>query len=838
MHKTAAIKEFKELPDYQLAIIEAACDWVFITNKAFDICYVHKCQSALDEILPSNLVGLPFENFLPTDARPEILQLLRANCRDRKKTAESVYADPLTGLHQFKGVPYQVETFTGFCITIRQISAHDLGSIRKELYGDSYRTIDQHASIQLAQQKLIAGLSSVFAKSTDSLDELFAYALKELGSFMKVDRCSVFRHDLENRTYSVLYEWCQEGVTSTKPLLQNIPYNDDDEGFIQLTTRPYIAVDDTFAYSGEAYRIQRESGVHAFADLPIICHGTFWGFLGVDYGSGPHYWTDSEFHMLQTIGSVMSATIEKNSAKKDLEEAIKEAEQANQAKTDFLSRMSHEIRTPMNAIIGMTEIAKTAADPGRVKYCLAKIGQASNQLLGLINDILDLSKIESGKMELVLAPFDFEKMLKRIYTVIQPRVDEKHLEFTFHLDVSCDRYLISDELHLNQVITNLLSNAVKFTPEEGRITLHTSFIQRDNQATLLRVEVKDTGIGIDKSEQERLFQPFEQADGSTTRQFGGTGLGLSICRRIVDLMEGNIWVESTIGEGSCFIFEIPIAFGDVNVVEPMDLPDLKNTRILVVDDSYDVLEYCQQIITGFKIHCDTASSGKEAIAVVETSDTPYNIVFIDWKMPGMDGLQTAKEIQRIAPPETIVIMISVADWSDMKAQANEIGITRYLAKPLLPSSLFNTIVELTRGSETKSATSNKAKPSYHWQGKTVLMAEDIDINQEIIRVLLNPTEIAIDCASNGSEALEMYRQNPDRYDVILMDIQMPVMDGYEATRQIRESSQPRAKTIPILAMTANAFSEDVKRSLEAGMNDHISKPINVDELLQKIDNCF
>ncbi|MDL2225017.1 response regulator [Eubacteriales bacterium OttesenSCG-928-M02] len=831
MHRSAAVEGFKLLTNQQLALLEASCDWAFITDSTFSIQYSHKCESAICNILPGNLVGQAFESFLPVEARAGVMQLLRTECSQKKTGVETVYTDPLTGLYQLKGIWIDAGDFIGYSITVRRVTSELLGSLRQELYGDSHRTIDQNAAIRLEQQRLIAYLSSEFAKNTDATpDKLFAFALRELGSFMKVDRCSIFRHDLVNKTYSILYEWCAPGVPSTKDILQNIPYNDDDEGFIQLTTRPYIAVDDTFQYSGEAYRIQRESGVHSFVDLPILFNGQFWGFLGADYGSGPHYWTESEFHMLQTIGSVISATLEKGAA-------LNRAEQANQAKSEFLSRMSHEIRTPMNAIIGMNEIAKTANDPQRVNYCLTKIEQASHQLLGIINDILDLSKIESGKMEIAQAEFNFEKMLQSVYNVIQPRVEEKGLEFSFNLETHCDRCMISDELRLTQVVTNLLSNAVKFTPEGGTITLHARIKNQADNGGLLRIEVRDTGIGISQDEQSKLFQPFEQADGSITRRFGGTGLGLSICRNIIDLMAGKIWVESLLGEGSSFIFEIPVQFGEHCMARLQDLPNLKNTRILVVDDSPDILEHCQHIISGFQMHCDIANGGEQALSMVKSEMRPYNIIFLDWKMPGMNGIETAEEIRKYAPPETIVIMISVADWSDIKPQAAKIGVTRFLAKPLLPSALFDTIVELM-GSNQKAEEAPTVKEGYSWQGKTLLMAEDIEINQEIIRTLLEPTGISIECTDNGAKAVEIYCAAPGRYDLVLMDVQMPIMDGYEATRRLRTSGCENAASIPILAMTADAFSEDVERCLAAGMDGHISKPIDVDELMEKLDSIL
>lgn len=307
MYRTAAVEGFIEIPDYQLSLIEAACDWAFITDASFTIRYSHKCKRAICDILPSNLVGKSFETFLPIDSRAEIMHLLRSEAAKNENGISTVYTDPLTGLYQIKMIQSCMGDFNIYSITVQRITSEEVECVQRKLYGDYFSSIDKDEDSRLAQQKLITKLSSKIAKnSEDNLDNLFNYILKELGSFMGVDRCSIFRHDLERKTYSVLYEWCAIGISSTKNILQNIPYNDDDEGFIQLTTRPYIAVNDTFQYIGEAYQIQRESGIHAFVDLPILCNGQFWGFLGADYGGGAHNWTESEFNMLQTIGSIMS----------------------------------------------------------------------------------------------------------------------------------------------------------------------------------------------------------------------------------------------------------------------------------------------------------------------------------------------------------------------------------------------------------------------------------------------------------------------------------------------------------------------------------------------------
>ena len=440
---------------------------------------------------------------------------------------------------------------------------------------------------------------------------------------------------------------------------------------------------------------------------------------------------DSKGNITDVVGSTDEVT-ENVKLQRDLETAVKAAEAASRAKTNFLANMSHEIRTPINAIVGMTSIGAAAKDVDRMKYSFAKIQDASNHLLGVINDILDMSKIEAGKYEISPVEFDFEKMLKQVVNVINFRVEEKGLKLSVTYDKDIPARLVGDDQRISQVIMNLLSNAVKFTQEEGEIRLDARRVGSAGGEATIEFAVADTGIGINPEQQSRLFQTFQQAEDSTARKFGGTGLGLSISKGIVELMGGSIWVESEFGKGSSFIFRIKVK----------ECPD--NGEMLAARGL-------------------GAGIGR-VISLEEGSDRAFRHLHGDTETGG--------------------------------------GVDQ-------------------QGMNVLS-------------GYRILLVEDVEINREIVQTMLEPTLVEIDCAENGSEAVRLFSERPDKYNLILMDIQMPVMDGYEATRNIRMLDLPSAKTIPIIAMTANVFREDVERCMNAGMSGHIGKPFNLNEVLEII----
>jgi signal transduction histidine kinase/CheY-like chemotaxis protein len=504
-------------------------------------------------------------------------------------------------------------------------------------------------------------------------------------------------------------------------------------------------------------------------------------------------------------------------------------------KSAFLANMSHEIRTPMNAIIGMTVIGKTASESFRKDHCFAKIEDASNHLLGVINDILDMSKIEANKFELTPEEFDLEKMLQRIVNVVNFRIDEKRQKFSVHIDHSIPRTLIGDDQRIAQVITNLLGNAIKFTPEEGVVTLVARFAGEANGICTLQFSVSDTGIGINAEQQAKIFQSFEQAESSTTRKYGGTGLGLAISKNIVEMMGGTIWVISEPDKGSTFTFTLKIQRGTHGTHRFLS-PDinLSNVRILAVDDDPAILVYFHDIAQHFGVLCDTANSGKKALEMIGQKGG-YHIYFIDWKMPVMDGIQLSREIKALELENSIVIMTSAAEWSEVVQEAKEAGVEKFLSKPLFPSTIAEVINECL-GVDKQQVEKEQMNIASIFSGWRILLVEDVDINREIVLALLEPTLIEIDCAENGVEAVQMFSEDPQKYDLIFMDVQMPEMDGYEATRIIRAMDILHAKTIPIIAMTANVFREDIEKCFKSGMDDHVGKPIDFKEVLEKLKN--
>jgi Signal transduction histidine kinase len=515
-----------------------------------------------------------------------------------------------------------------------------------------------------------------------------------------------------------------------------------------------------------------------------------------------------------------------------------ELQKASQAKGEFLSHMSHEIRTPLNAIIGMINIAVNTNDIQKIKYCLQRAGSASKHLLNIINDILDMSKIEAHKFELSNSEFNFERMLMDIINVTNVRAEEKNLNFAVILNTNVPSLIISDELRFSQVIMNLLNNAIKFTPENGKVVLRVEKIDETGDEITLKTEIADSGIGMTEEQQKRLFTSYVQADSSITKNFGGTGLGLVISKQIVELMHGEIWIESKPNKGSKFIFTTKVQKGtgklDVQLSAKINRDEL---RILAVDDSEETRMYFAHVMEAFHLPCDIACSGKEALEMMEkTADKPYNLYFVDWQMPDMDGVELTKKIKEITGDKSFVIMLSMADWKTIEKEALAAGVRHFIPKPIFPSVLINIINECIeiKPKDGSGKQDGSAETDYNFKDYSILVAEDVEINREILSTVLEETGISIDFAQNGSSAVSMFQMHPDKYDLVLMDVNMPEMDGYEATQAIRALEIAQGKDICIIAMTANVFREDVEKCLAAGMNDHIGKPIAPEALHEKL----
>ena len=510
------------------------------------------------------------------------------------------------------------------------------------------------------------------------------------------------------------------------------------------------------------------------------------------------------------------------------------AQAANDAKSQFLSSISHDIRTPMNAIIGMTTIASTRLDDKeRVKDCLNKIATSSRHLLGLINDVLDMSKIENGKFTINKEPVCLSDFMHDFISIIQPQVKAKHLELDLSILGIEDEIVITDSLRLHQIMQNIMSNAIKFTRENGKISLRMEQAPYDREGYSLYVfRFSDNGIGMSEEFQKVIFQPFERAATSTVSKTEGTGLGMSITKSIVDLMGGSISVTSRLNEGTTFTVSLPMQKEQQKECIATDL--LKDLRCLIVDDDRDVCENTVLLLKEIGMHSEWVLNGADAVVYVESAHKrhlDYNAVILDWQMPDMDGIETARRIRNKVGDTLPIIILSAYDWTEIEDEAREVDITAFLAKPLFKSRLYETMRNTLMPTPDTQMKQNGLIAHDKASGR-ILLVEDNTLNAEIAQTLLTDYGLHVDVASDGNEALEFFRADTNKYDIIFMDVQMPVMDGYHATAAIRdlESKNSKHSHTVIIGMSANAFKEDVDKALACGMDDYITKPIDIKKL--------
>ena len=607
-------------------------------------------------------------------------------------------------------------------------------------------------------------------------------------------------------------------------------YNETDNAKLK-------ALRETLNGSAGSFQMLDSKGEHCLvAHAPVIAAGD-WTILGLvkmdDLNKGTVDWLLLGVVAAGLVLLLLVDLLYMTQLNNRLRIAAMEAENASRAKTDFLSTMSHDIRTPMNAITGLAAIAeKNAEDAQRVRENLHKIRLAGNHLLTLINDILDISKVESGKLNLSPVSFSIVETAENLVNLSQPMVREKNIAFNFRINRVLHEELYADKLRLNQIFINILSNAIKYTEPGGNVNVDL-YEQESTKPGCVQLlyRVSDTGIGMSEEFMQRMYQPFSRQTDSRVNSIQGTGLGLAITKQMVELMGGSIDCKSKEGEGTTFTVLIDIPYSD----RPAEEMHLENAELLLVDDDEVLLETAKDTIASLGARAETVADGAQAIELAgerHRAGKDFDAVIVDWQMPGMDGIEVVRQVRAVTGDEVPILLISAYDWSDIEEAAHLAGANGFISKPLFRSTLYEKLsVLMGRQSEQTTQEDDNADLA----DMRILVAEDNDINWEVVSTLLQMSGITCTRARNGAEAVEMMRgTGKDDFDMIFMDIQMPIMNGLEATRAIRALPDKAAASIPIIAMTADAFSENVAECLAVGMNGHVAKPIDLGHVLKEI----
>ncbi len=662
-----------------------------------------------------------------------------------------------------------------------------------------------------------------------NFNKTITYCMEMMGKTIDADRVSMWINGIKDGKLhcTQIYEWLRNANSrANKGVTAEMSYDAAISVWEKILSSGNCVNNFVEDVPAAEQKLMRSRNIRFLFISPLFVHEHFWGFMSFVHCGKGRLLDKGEQDILHSCGTMITSALLRH-------EMIQNVNSANKAKSDFLANMSHEMRTPLNAIIGMIKISKSTDDLLRKEYALNRIEDASTNLLNVINDILDMSKIEANKLELSPVEFNIEKMLQKAISVVSFKIDEKQQKISVAADINVPRFIVCDDQRLLQVITNLLSNANKFTQEKGKIALKVSLTEEKNGICTLQFEIADNGIGISVEQQKRLFKPFSQAESGTSRVFGGTGLGLALSRRIVELMGGNIWIESELGKGAKFFFTIKTTRGKQTLLSQLN-PEIKreDLTILAVDNEELTRGYFKTLFEQLGITCNTARGASEALRMIEKNGA-YGIYFIE--MNDVKGIELARQIKQAGNGKKSVITLISDNWQTIREEAAKAGVNRYLMKPLFTSTIIecvNAYLDIENTLQKESETSND-----RFTRKKLLLAEDIDINREIVITLLSGTGISIDEAKNGQEALKKIKANPEKYDVIFMDMQMPVMDGLEATRRIRafeetlKKKNPKRKEIPVIAMTANVFKEDIDNCIAAGMNGHLGKPLDIDEVL-------
>ena len=717
-----------------------------------------------------------------------------------------------------------------FCVMIMQLRRAAKMTLEKEVSETENRVKQQELEEQLALQEELLSQEQQRAQQDNMITALASDYRSVYYVNLDEDEGICYRRDAdmkdgkeegENFHFSETFmEYAYHFVTDE--------YRD---GFLQFITpksiRQNLANNAIIAYrylvkkdDQERYEMLRIAGVRHAADR-----------------------TDHQIHAIglgfADIDDEMRDAMKKNQA---LSDALKAAEEASKAKTVFLSNMSHEIRTPMNAIIGLDSLA--LHEPGisdKTRDYLEKIDSSAKHLLSLINDILDMSRIESGRINIRNEEFSFSKLIEQINTIFSGQCQEKGLTYQCHINGTVSDYYIGDSVKIRQVLINILGNAVKFTPDGGNIDFLVEKVAAFDGKSTIRFIIKDTGIGMSKEFLPKLFETFSQENSEASNKYGSSGLGMAITKNIVEMMNGKIDVDSEKGVGTTFSVVITLLDSNREVGQEDNAVDIRpqEMSVLVVDDDSIACDHAKLVLGKVGIHTETALSGAEALEMVKLHHArreSYDLIIVDWQMPEMDGLEVTRQIRSILGNETAIVILTAYNWDDIIEEAVSAGVDSFIAKPLFSSNLLD---EFRSALKKKKLLSTKPKKKADLKGRRILLAEDMLVNAEIMMQVLKMREMEPEHAENGKIALEMFASHPEGYyAAILMDMRMPEMDGLKATMAIRALERQDAKTIPIIALTANAFDEDVQNSLQAGLNTHLSKPVNPEVLFDTLESMI
>ena len=717
-----------------------------------------------------------------------------------------------------------------FCVMIMQLRRAAKMTLEKEVSETENRVKQQELEEQLALQEELLSQEQQRAQQDNMITALASDYRSVYYVNLDEDEGICYRRDAdmkdgkeegENFHFSETFmEYAYHFVTDE--------YRD---GFLQFITpesiRQNLANNAIIAYrylvkkdDQERYEMLRIAGVRHAADR-----------------------TDHQIHAIglgfADIDDEMRDAMKKNQA---LSDALKAAEEASKAKTVFLSNMSHEIRTPMNAIIGLDSLA--LHEPGisdKTRDYLEKIDSSAKHLLSLINDILDMSRIESGRINIRNEEFSFSKLIEQINTIFSGQCQEKGLTYQCHINGTVSDYYIGDSVKIRQVLINILGNAVKFTPDGGNIDFLVEKVAAFDGKSTIRFIIKDTGIGMSKEFLPKLFETFSQENSEASNKYGSSGLGMAITKNIVEMMNGKIDVDSEKGVGTTFSVVITLLDSNREVGQEDNAVDIRpqEMSVLVVDDDSIACDHAKLVLGKVGIHTETALSGAEALEMVKLHHArreSYDLIIVDWQMPEMDGLEVTRQIRSILGNETAIVILTAYNWDDIIEEAVSAGVDSFIAKPLFSSNLLD---EFRSALKKKKLLSTKPKKKADLKGRRILLAEDMLVNAEIMMQVLKMREMEPEHAENGKIALEMFASHPEGYyAAILMDMRMPEMDGLKATMAIRAMKRQDAKTIPIIALTANAFDEDVQNSLQAGLNTHLSKPVNPEVLFDTLESMI